>query len=61
LLEYLFREVGILIQSLQKSYKQYGKLVTPNWLKTLWEKSDMLNIMMEFNNITFEPSMSDVK
>ena len=48
-LGFLLLELGILTQPLQESYKQYEKWVTSSWLKTLWEKCDLLKIRIEFH------------
>lgn len=48
-------ELGISSQPLQESYQQYSNWITHSWLKSLWEKCDLLGIMVEFNNITLCP------
>jgi hypothetical protein len=49
LLEFLIFELGISLQPLRQSYTKYEKWVTHNWLKTLWEKLDMFNVILNFH------------
>lgn len=54
-MEFLIIELGISLQPLQESYARYGKFVTHSWLKTLWEKVDMFDFLIEVNNISLKP------
>ena len=47
-LELLILELGITTQPLQESYKKYGGWATHSWLKSLWEKCDLLDFRAEF-------------
>ena len=49
LLEFLIFELGISLQPLRQYYTKYEKWVTHNWLKTLWEKLDMFNVILNFH------------
>ena len=54
-MEFLIIELGISLQPLQESYVRYSKFVTHSWLKTLWEKVDMFDFLIEVNNISLKP------
>jgi hypothetical protein len=47
-LELLILELGVTSQPLQESYKKYGGWATHSWLKSLWEKCDLLDFRVEF-------------
>ena len=42
------------MQLLHQSYKKYEKWVTPLWFKTLYEKCDLLNVVVEFNDVLLD-------
>ena len=46
--------MGISLQPLQDSYNKYEQWMTPSWLKSLWEKCDPFDVMVEFNNTPLE-------
>ena len=43
--------MGVSAQPLQQSYNKYSNWVTHRWLKTLSEKLDLPNILVEFHNL----------
>ena len=52
--EYMILDMGISLQPLQESYKKYEQLTTPSWIKSLWDKCDWFDVMVEFNNTLLE-------
>ena len=42
--------MGVSLQPLQQSYKEYSDWVTHSWLKTLWEKLDLFHVLVEFHD-----------
>ena len=50
LLAYLVLEMGVSLQPLQQSYKEYSDWVAHRWLKTLWEKLDLFHVLVEFHD-----------
>ena len=50
-LVYLVLEMGVSLQPLQQSYKEYSDWITHSWLKTLWEKLDMFHVLVEFHDL----------
>ena len=48
-LELLIVELGISAQPLQESFKKYKSWVTWTWLVSVWEKCDMFNVLIEYN------------
>ena len=48
-LELLIVELGISAQPLQESYKWYKSWVTWTWLVLVWEKFDMFNVLIDYN------------
>ena len=48
-LELMVLEMGVSAQPLQQSYSEYSDWVTHCWLKTLWEKLDLFNVLVEFH------------
>ena len=46
--------MGVSLQPLQQSYKEYSDWVTHSWLKTLWEKLDLFHVSVEFHDIPIE-------
>ena len=53
-LEYMILVLGISLQPLQESYKKYELWVTPSWLKSVLEKCDRFDVMVEFNDTLLE-------
>ena len=49
-MEMMVLEMGVSAQPLQQSYSEYSDWVTHSWLKTLWEKLDLFNILVEFHD-----------
>ena len=49
-LAYLVLEMGVSLQPLQQSYKEYSDWITHSWLKTLWEKLDLFHVLVEFHD-----------
>ena len=49
-LEYMILEMGISLQPLQESYKKYEQWMTTIWIKSLWEKCDRFDVMVDFND-----------
>ena len=47
---YLILEMGVSLQPLQQLYKEYSDWATHSWLKTLWEKLDLIHIQAEFHD-----------
>ena len=59
-LEYMILELGISGQPFQESYKQYGKRVTHSWLKSIWEKCQLFDVLVTFGDVPIElPRMGD--
>ncbi len=50
-MELLIAELGLSLQPFQQSYKRFGEWVTPVWLKSIWEKVDLVNVRVEVNNV----------
>ena len=57
-LEFMSIEMGVSDQPLQESYRRYQDRVTHSWLKSLWEKCDLLDIWIEFNDVKLSPPRS---
>ena len=53
-LDYMIPEMGILLQPLQESYKKYEQWMTTSWLKSLLEKCDQFDVMVDFNDTPLE-------
>ena len=53
-LEYMVLDMRISLQTLQESYKNYEEWMTPTWLKSLWEKCDQFDVMVEFKDTLLE-------
>ena len=53
-LDYMILNMGISLQCLQEPYKNYEQRMTPIWLKSLWEKCDWFDVMIEFKNTPLE-------
>jgi len=51
-LNLMILEMGISTQPLLESYTQYGSWITSSWLKSMWEKCNKYDDMVEFNNVT---------
>jgi hypothetical protein len=47
-------ELGLSLQPLQESFKQYHKLVAWGWLVSLWEKCEVYNIRIEMNDMPLQ-------
>ena len=47
-------DMGISLQPLQDSYKNYEQWITPSCLKYLWDKCDWFDVMVEFNDTPLE-------
>ena len=47
-------EMGISLQPLQESYKRYEQSMAPVWLKSLWEKCDRFDVIIEFSDTLLE-------
>ena len=47
-LELLIVELGVLAQPLQESFKKYKGWVTWTWLVSVWEKCDMLKVVVSY-------------
>ena len=43
-------EMGVSAQPLQQSYSEYSDWVTHSWFNSLWEKLDLLNVLVEFHD-----------
>jgi hypothetical protein len=54
-MELLLTELGLWTQPLQESFISYGKWVTNTWLKSVWEKVDTFNIMVEVAPLHIKP------
>ena len=54
-------ELGVSLQPFQESYVRYGSWTTPYWLRSLWEKCDVLNIQVEFHEDTLRLPRSQDK
>ena len=48
-LELLIVELGISVQPLQESFKRYKSWVTWTWLVSVWEKCNMFNVLIDYN------------
>ena len=48
-LEYMILEMGTSLQTLQASYNKYEQCMTPSWIKSLSEKCDWFDVIVEFN------------
>ena len=48
-LELLIVELGVSAQPLQESFKKYKDWVTWTWLVSAWEKYDMFNVVVSYN------------
>ena len=53
-LEYMITELGLSFQPLQLSYKNFSAWATASWLKLVWEKCDIFDIRVDFNNVPLE-------
>ena len=53
-LEYLIVELGVSTQPLQESYEHYNMRVTHSWMKSLWEKCHMFDVLVEFTDVPLE-------
>ena len=49
--KYMIVELGILDQPLQESYSGFESWVTASWLKSLWEKCDKFDILLDFLDV----------
>jgi hypothetical protein len=54
-IELLITELDISAQPLCKSFLKYGSWVTHTWLRSLWEKVDKFEIMVEIAPLPMEP------
>ena len=54
LMDYMFLEMLISLQPFQASYKRYEQWMTPSCLKSLWEKCDQFDVMVEFKDTPLE-------
>jgi hypothetical protein len=60
-MELLLNELGMSTQPLQELFIAYGKWVTSTWLKSVWEKVDRFNIMVEVAPLPIKPPrMGDI-
>ena len=46
--------MGISLKILQESYKKYEQWMTPIWIKSIWEKCEQFDVMVEFNYTPLE-------
>ena len=53
-LEYMILDMGIPLHPWQESYNKYEQWMTPSWLKCLWEKCDLFDVIVEFNDTLLE-------
>jgi hypothetical protein len=54
-MELLIPELGIATQPLCESFLKYGSWVTHTWLRSLWEKVDKFDIMVEIAPLPMVP------
>ena len=54
-MELLVTELGLSLQSLQESFKTYGRLITNSWIKSVWEKVSKFNIIVEIAPLPIGP------
>ncbi len=54
-MELLTTELGVSSHPLAESFLKYGKWVTHSWLRSLWEKVDKFDIIVEIAPIPIDP------
>jgi hypothetical protein len=50
-MEIMIVEGGVSTQILSQSFQRYSKPVTHSWLRLVWKKVDMLNILVEIRKL----------
>jgi hypothetical protein len=53
-MELMLVEGGVLTQILSQPFQRYSKWVTNNWLKSVWEKTDLFNFKVEIKELPFK-------
>ena len=48
-------EMGMSVQPFQMHYASFGHLVTPCWLKSIWEKADIFKMNITVGNVDISP------